>query len=78
LLQILDTAGKGEGEWRVLSVQVASLSTPPELLVDSPGLRVWHKLDTTFRIPKASAYFRVSPQNKYVLKSVKHTDGDSF
>ncbi len=42
-----------------LDVQVASLSTPPMLLVDERGLRVWHKLDRTYRIPKASAFFRV-------------------
>eukprot|EP00884_Botryococcus_braunii_P020235 jgi/Botrbrau1/6896/Bobra.67_3s0015.1 len=45
--------------------RVASLSTPPVLLVDERGLRVWHKLDTTFRIPKASAYFRLSSPVAY-------------
>ena len=25
------------------------LTEPPSLIVDAPGLRVWHKLDRTFR-----------------------------
>ena len=28
---------------------IVMLSVPPSLIVDAPGLRVWHKLDQTFR-----------------------------
>ena len=28
---------------------VVMLSLPPSMIVDAPGLRVWHKLDRTFR-----------------------------
>ena len=29
----------------------------PQLTSDQPGLRLWHKLDQTFRVPRANAYF---------------------
>jgi nardilysin len=34
--------------------------SPPNLLIDTPGLRVFHKLDTTFKQPKVAAFFRLS------------------
>lgn len=35
--------------------------SPPTLLIDTPGLRVFHKLDvTTFKQPKVAAFFRLS------------------
>eukprot|EP00873_Tetraselmis_striata_P042477 jgi/Tetstr1/462741/TSEL_000701.t1 len=45
----------------------------PSLLADEPGLRVWHKMDTAFRVPKASAYFLLSTPASYSspLASVK-------
>ncbi len=33
---------------------------PPTLLVDAPGLRVWHKRDARFRLPRTNAYFRLA------------------
>jgi secreted Zn-dependent insulinase-like peptidase len=32
---------------------------PPSLLLDAPGLRVWHKLDSAFRQPRTNAYLRL-------------------
>ncbi|CAG9464481.1 unnamed protein product [Pedinophyceae sp. YPF-701] len=37
----------------------APLCSAPALLSDTPGLRVWHKLDGRFKQPKAYAYFCV-------------------
>ncbi|KAL4440115.1 hypothetical protein ABPG75_003116 [Micractinium tetrahymenae] len=37
----------------------AAFPSPPALLVDSPGLRVWHKLDSSFRQPRTNAYLRL-------------------
>ena len=39
--------------------------TPPALLIDGPGLRIWHKLDSTFRQPRAAAYFRLASPTLY-------------
>ncbi|KAL6756038.1 hypothetical protein V8C86DRAFT_3157294 [Haematococcus lacustris] len=35
------------------------LASPPDLVLDQPGLRVWHKLDRSFLTPRASACFRL-------------------
>ena len=35
-------------------------ATPPVLLVDRPGLRLWHKTDASFRLPRTTAHIRVS------------------
>lgn len=40
---------------------VAPLCRPPSLLVDEPGLRLWHKLDASFRVPKASLHAHFTP-----------------
>ncbi|CAD7699759.1 unnamed protein product [Ostreobium quekettii] len=37
----------------------------PELLLDEPGLRVWHKLDTIHLLPRTSTYFRLSSPATY-------------
>lgn len=34
--------------------------TPPVVVTDIPGLRMWHKLDETFKVPRANAYFRLA------------------
>jgi secreted Zn-dependent insulinase-like peptidase len=33
--------------------------SPPALLLDQPGLRLWHKLDCSFRQPRTNAYLRL-------------------
>jgi secreted Zn-dependent insulinase-like peptidase len=33
--------------------------SPPTLLLDEPGLRVWHKLDASFRQPRTASYLRL-------------------
>jgi len=38
---------------------------PPALLADRPGLRLWHKLDATFRLPRASASFLLASAATY-------------
>ncbi|KAG2444954.1 hypothetical protein HXX76_001690 [Chlamydomonas incerta] len=35
------------------------LATPPQLLLDRPGLRLWHKLDRHFRTPRAAVHWRL-------------------
>lgn len=37
----------------------AIFPSPPALLLDEPGLRAWHKLDASFRQPRAAAYLRL-------------------
>lgn len=39
------------------------LATPPALVLDVPGLRVWHKGDNAFGTPRANAFFRLSSPN---------------
>ena len=33
--------------------------SPPARLLDVPGLRVWHKVDTAFLLPRTNTYFKV-------------------
>ena len=43
----------------------ATHATPPELLCNDAGLRVWHKLDDHFETPKAAAYFCLTSAAMY-------------
>ncbi|GAX76258.1 hypothetical protein CEUSTIGMA_g3702.t1 [Chlamydomonas eustigma] len=36
------------------------LAAPPTLVLEEPGLRVWHKLDSTFKTPRTFTAFRLS------------------
>ena len=38
---------------------------PPLLVHDVPGLRLWHKTDTEFRVPRANAYFLLTSPAAY-------------
>ena len=40
---------------------ITPLCRPPSLLLDEPGLRLWHKLDASFRVPKASLHAHFTP-----------------
>jgi secreted Zn-dependent insulinase-like peptidase len=44
---------------------VAPIVTPPLLIADAPGIQVWHKLDSTFRVPKAVAYLTITTKAAY-------------
>ena len=44
---------------------VQPLAAPPALIADRPGLRLWHKLDTAFRLPRASAHFLLASPATY-------------
>lgn len=44
---------------------VQPLAAPPALLADRPGLRLWHKPDVTFRLPRASAHFLLASPATY-------------
>ena len=37
----------------------------PKLLVDTPSLRMWHKMDRTFRVPKTSIRLQLTSPNIY-------------
>ena len=37
----------------------------PKLLVDTPKLRMWHKMDRTFRVPKTSIRLQLNSPNVY-------------
>ena len=43
----------------------SSFPTPPEMIYDEPGLRLWHKLDRQFQTPKAAAYFSLTSAAMY-------------
>jgi secreted Zn-dependent insulinase-like peptidase len=43
----------------------ALFPSPPSLLADASGMRVWHKLDSSFRVPKAVATFRLAHRAVY-------------
>lgn len=44
---------------------VSAFPSAPLLLLDQPGLRLWHKLDAAFRLPLANAYFRLASPAAY-------------
>ena len=46
-------------------VEDGTFPSPPALLLDSPGLRLFHKLDTTFRVPRTNAYFKLVSPSTY-------------
>ncbi|CAA6669259.1 unnamed protein product [Spirodela intermedia] len=39
--------------------------THPECIIDQPLMKLWHKLDLTFDVPRANAYFLVSVKGAY-------------
>ena len=41
------------------AAEPAAFPSPPTLLLDEPGLRVWHKLDASFRQPRTASYLRL-------------------
>lgn len=43
----------------------ATHASPPDLLCNDAGLRVWHKLDHHFQTPKAAAYFSLTSTAMY-------------
>lgn len=47
------------------SPEHSSFPTPPEMICDDPGLRLWHKLDRQFQTPKAAAYFCLTSAAMY-------------
>ena len=38
---------------------------PPQLVCDVPGLRLWHKADAEFQVPRANAYFLLTSPAAY-------------
>jgi nardilysin len=38
----------------------SAFPSPPTNVLTTKGLSVWHKLDSTFKIPRTNAYFRIS------------------
>ena len=38
---------------------------PPIQLIDRPGVRLWHKLDTTFKLPRALLFLRLASLDSY-------------
>ena len=45
--------------------EAGALREPPEALLDEPGARLWHKLDRSFRTPRACAFFVLSNTAAY-------------
>ena len=39
--------------------------SPPELISQGAGLRLWHNLDASFRVPRANAYFLLTSPAAY-------------
>jgi len=39
--------------------------TPPTLLIDTPKLRLWHKMDRTYRVPKTFIKVQITTPNVY-------------
>ena len=40
---------------------IVPLCPPPSLALDEPGLRLWHKTDTNFRVPRAALHAAIAP-----------------
>ena len=53
------------GDTNGITASPAAFPAPPTMLVDVPGLRLWHKLDATFRLPRAAAYLRLASPALY-------------
>lgn len=45
--------------------EAAAFPSPPALLLDVPGLRLWHKLDSSFKQPRTNAYLRLFSEAGY-------------
>jgi len=43
---------------------VSSVSSP-RCILDEPLMKLWYKLDDTFKLPRANAYFRVNLKGGY-------------
>lgn len=54
--------GDGAG---AAAAESTAFPSPPTLLLDEPGLRVWHKLDSSFRQPRTATYLRLSSAAGY-------------
>jgi secreted Zn-dependent insulinase-like peptidase len=52
-------SGGQDGDPAASTPDSAAFPSPPTLLLDAPGLRLWHKLDSSFRQPRTSAYLRL-------------------
>lgn len=39
--------------------------THPECIIDQPLMKLWYKLDLTFDVPRANAYFLISVKGAY-------------
>ena len=51
-----------DGDTTSLTSQAA---TAPEILIDEPGLRLWHKLDAKFLTPRANVFCAITTTSAY-------------
>ncbi|PWA98416.1 insulinase (Peptidase family M16) family protein [Artemisia annua] len=50
-------------------------ASPPKCILDEPLMKLWYKLDTTFKFPRANTYFRITLNGAYRgLKNVLLTE----
>lgn len=40
-------------------------SSSPRCIIDEPLMKFWHKLDNTFKFPRANTYFRINLKGAY-------------
>ncbi|KAI8472962.1 MAG: Metalloenzyme, LuxS/M16 peptidase-like protein [Monoraphidium minutum] len=68
---LVDGGGGGDAAGAAAAAEAAAqglgvvLATPPELVLDEPGLRLWHKLDARFRQPRGHCYVRLASAAGY-------------
>ena len=56
---VSDGVANGQSAVGLHEPAAAAFPSPPRLLLDEPGLRVWHKLDDSFRQPRTNAQLRL-------------------
>ena len=50
----------GDFSLRNASIPKSSNDDNPRCIVDEPFIKLWHKMDITFNVPRANAYFLIS------------------
>jgi nardilysin len=50
----------GDFSLRNANIPKSSDDDNPQCIVDEPFIKLWHKMDTAFNVPRANAYFLIS------------------
>lgn len=65
LLQCTEQEQKPETQSRAPQTAPSPFPQPPALATEADGLRLWHKMDAAFRVPRATACFLLALPDAY-------------